>query len=124
MQIKKYTITIHAKQMSYTHMEPFTCLQDTVSNIGPNLVRVINISPICILNKLNTHSQPVSQITPNKILSKRTKATVQFKIVAHVYEQTYKRKTYVQTKNLFKKINLHHDYMCPKHLQNTVSYTE
>ena len=27
MQIKKYTITIHAKQMSYTHIELFTCLQ-------------------------------------------------------------------------------------------------
>ena len=32
-QIKKYTITIHAMQMSYTHIELFTCLQKSVSDI-------------------------------------------------------------------------------------------
>ena len=31
--IKKYTITIHANQMSYTHIELFTCLQKSVSDI-------------------------------------------------------------------------------------------
>ena len=33
MQIKKYTTTIHAKQMSYTHTELFKCLQKSVSDI-------------------------------------------------------------------------------------------
>ena len=32
-QIRKYTITIHAMQMSYTHIELFTCLRKSVSDI-------------------------------------------------------------------------------------------
>ena len=53
MQIKKYTTTIHAKQMSYTHRALHKFAEKCIRY---NLIRVVNNSPHCILNKLNTHS--------------------------------------------------------------------
>ena len=53
MQIKKYTIKIHAEQISYTHIELFITFAEKC--LRYNLIRVVNNSPLCILNKLNTH---------------------------------------------------------------------
>ena len=50
-----------------------------------NLIRVVNSSALCILNKLNTHSLTGFANYAKQIVSKDTKTTVQFKIVTHIY---------------------------------------